>query len=402
MRKNAMLIGAGGVVVVAALAATGWLFLRGSPPPRRTLDVPRVVRTDTAKKVELPVVKRMEPAKIAPAPKPVSAPGPKAPIDVCARVEELLKEFDAIYADGGGPIGPGEVARINTLRERSQKIDRVVAELAALGPEAIPCLADQFRADSRPGVNRIERQSVEVRALAKIPACKDVVQVLGEAYLATEAWGVKMTIIAQLAEASCPEGLDFLCSRVDLDQDFRLRTTILKFLGQRKVPCGIQAAQRIAAQDENVNVRIAALRALAEAEDPSSRLVLEDRARSDPDITVRQNAIQAYGRVMKEQALPVLDDLLQRDSNIRIKSIVILALQELNCDAARRVLERTRDDASAGEDIRARANGALAAMDRMQNGAGLPSVGAKLDALNPTNLDGMKPLGPAGAAGGKH
>jgi HEAT repeat protein len=145
-------------------------------------------------------------------------------------------------------------------------------------------------------------------------------------------------------------------------------------------------------------VRIAAIRALSDAGDAGSRLLLEDRARIDPEISVRQNAIQAYGKILKDQAVPVLEDLLTRDPNIRIKASSISTLLEVGGPDARRVLERYSTDPSANEDARARATGALAAMDRAQQGGGLPSIGGKLDAVHPENITPIGPIRPIGGA----
>lgn len=399
MPRNFLLVAVGALVVFAAVAGTGWLFLRGQPAPRRvSSDTPAAPGPRKRTQVEVPA----GPPK---GPKPPAAKGPNlvppktsAPADVCKALDALLAEYETISLDGNaGAVA--SVDRLQTLRERSQKIEKIVEQITALGCAAIPCISDAIRADGR--VGKIERQANLVRAVSRMPCCREVTAALADAYQSTDAWGTKMAIITQLAEANCPEGIDFLCSRIDAEQEFRLRGAILKLLANKKAPCASLAAQRIATQDENPNVRVAAIRALAESEDQTARLVLEDRARSDPDVTVRQNAIQAYGRIFKDQGIPLLEDLLRTDPNIRIKSMAILALQELLTPEARRILERTANDPTAGEDVRARATGALAAMDRMQNGSGLPSVGAKLDAIEPINIDRMKPLAPIGSVGDK-
>ncbi len=391
-----------GIVIAAAVAGLGWLFLRGGPAKRGPID-PGPAKADARRTVPKPPegTKTAAPPKGATAAAPTK-PAPVAAGDVCKRVDDIFREYDLlVQADlaGAAAGGPVEVDRISTLRERKHKIDRMVDRLVAFGPDAVPCLVDQLRQSAAGGADRIARQTIAVEALSRIPG-PEALNALAEALATAEAWGIKMTIVAQLADQGGEAGLKLLADRLVREEDFRVRGAILKFLGQKKSAEGLLVAQRLAAGDQNPNVRIAAIRALGDAGDDSAARVLEDRARIDPDIAVRQNAIQVYGRILKDQSLALHEDLLVNDPNLRIKAVAILALQELGSEGARRVLERTAADPAASEDVRARATGALAAMDRQAQGAGMPSIGSKLEGFDPKAFDKLRPIPPANVPGG--
>jgi HEAT repeat protein len=399
MQRNAQLAVVTALVVAGAVVGLGFLLMQGDPARRPAGPSVAVEPRKAARPAPPPP--RVEPKRpAAPAAKPAAPAPAAAPVetaDACAKVEEILREYDALVSERQ-PGGASDLNAISNLRERSLKIDQIVEKLAALGPPAVPCLADALRADAR--AQRIDRQTLEVRALAKIPG-RPSLEALAEALVASDAWGVKMTVVAQLAENGGADGLAILAQRLEMEQDFRIRGAILKFLGQRKSEAGILAARRLAQSDENPNVRIAALRALDETRDLGSLGVIEERMRMDPDVAVRQNAIQVYGRIAREQGLTTLDEILRNDPNLRIKSVSILALQEMageGSDSARAALERTANDPNQSEDVRARATGALAGVDRARQGTGLPSVGAKLEASEPTG-SGVKPLQSLGGGG---
>src|SRR5688572_7136772 len=237
MRKNVTLAVITGVVIAAAVAGMGWLMLRGEPAPRRTADTPVARVEPNGRKAALPPPRKVESPKVAPKKEPAVEKPKAGGVDICKLVDDLLREYDTVIVDGG-QLNVPEVDRIYSLRERAARIDKIVEKLATLGIEAIPCLMDALRADARS--NRVDRQTVVVRALAKIPGCKEPIDALAEALTASDAWGVKMTVVAQLAESPCPEGMNLLCQRVEIEQDFRIRGAILKFIGQKKTQCGSQ------------------------------------------------------------------------------------------------------------------------------------------------------------------
>jgi len=392
MSRNLVLVGITTVAVAGAVAGLGWLFSKGGPS-RRALDTAAVVDVKRGPRVAPPPA-RVEPKKQAPGPSTPkdAAPAPEtAPADVCAKVDELLRAYDAIVTPQMAPNGSPDLNVITNLRERNNKIEVIVEQLAALGPPAVPCMVDAIRLNAR--LNRVDVQSNLVRALAKIPG-RASLEALAELLSVSDAWGVKMSIVAQLADHGGPEGLAILAQRLEREQDFRIRGAILKYLGQGKSEAGILAARRLAQSDENPNVRTAALRALDESKDKGSLAVIEERARLDEEIMVRQNAIQVYGRVAGEQGLAVIEEFLRSDPNFRIKTVAILALQEMainGADQARASLERYANDPTQSEDVRARATGALAGVDRGRQGTGLPSVGAKLEGVDPGSR-GLRPL----------
>lgn len=377
MGKNTWFLGAMGFVVALAVVALGYLVMRG--PPLRKIEPENLPSRKIAKK---PLLLTMPVApKPGAAPKPALAPLPKlGESDLAKKIEEYLKEYDEIVNDPGS--GPSDADRIATLRDRQQRLDKLVEKIAALGAEAVPLLAQVLTGGDARRADVVGRQTVVIRALSRIPG-KEALAALGDALRTLDSFTLKMTIVAQLADNGGAEGADILAGRLAGETDPRVRSRILNYLGQQKGGKSIAMIARAATDDENPNVRIAAIRALGEASDPSTAGVLEQIARTSDDIGCRQNAIQIDARLVKEQAILMLQDFLTNDPNLRIKSVAILALQEVGGDRARAVLDATMNDASQTDDVRARARGAIAMLDRQAQAAANGDTLPKIEGLKP-------------------
>lgn len=385
MRKNVQLASLSAALVALAVIAIGFLLFRNPPPVRPAPEPPPAVRRPSAPK-PAPAGVVLAEAPAAPRPAAVAAPlPPLGETDIARRVEELLREYDAIVNE---PLGsPADVDRVATLRDRQQRLDKLVEKLAALGAPAVPVLDAVLKADGmKPEL--IGRLTIVVRALARIPG-KESVRALGDSLGASDNFTLKMTVVLHLAEHGGAEGGEILARRLASEQDPRVRARILSVLGQHRGAEALPVLERVARDDPTPTVRVAAIRALGDAKDPQAARTLELIARTNDDVSCRQNAIQIYGRIMKEEGLPLLEDLVRNDSNVRIKAVAVIALQEVKGDRARQILESVANDPAQGEDIRARARGALAALDREAQAAASGVEIAPLDA----KIDRRKPMG---------
>ncbi|MHC4391273.1 MAG: HEAT repeat domain-containing protein, partial [Planctomycetota bacterium] len=305
------------------------------------------------------------------------------------RVAALLKEYDEIVLQTG---------RARSIQERRQMIDSIRARLIALGPAAVPALMAAIQQDL--GTGRTDRPSTIIEALAEIPG-PEALGALSEILASGGSpWGIKLSAVAQLARRD-EEGMKLLREQVQRESDYRIRGAILKQLGKSGDPESMRLIAQLAKNDPDIHVRRAAVRALSGTGDdgtPASQeamRVLEDIARFDSDVSVRQSAIQAYAAAAGEQA--VLNDLIQTDTNTRVKSVAILGLQRVNSDEAVRILQTTADDPNQTEEIRQRARGALAGLERMRSG-GQSGPTPVRDRLKPLDRDGgsLGPLRPIG------
>jgi hypothetical protein len=392
-------MGGAGLAVALAVVGLGYLVTRGSNPP-----LERPVPDDVSAPRKAPE-RRGAPtlppaARSAARPAPASrasaaaAPAPAPAGDLAAEIEAILREYDRIVADV--PLGPNDADRIASLRERAQKLDKLVERLAALGPGAVPLLAALLRGGDASRADVVGHQTLAIRALSRIPG-KEALSALGDALAAVESFTLKMTIVAQLAENGGRDGTDILADRLGAEQDPRVRSRILNYLGQQKDARALMTVTRAATDDADPNVRIAAIRALGEAADPSTGPVLERIARTNEDIACRQNAIQIYARLAKDQATPLLEDLLRNDQNLRIKAVAVLGLQEVGGERSRAILESVANDPSASEEVRARARGAVALLDRQGQQGGVEiGVERKIEGMKPINVGGLKPITPLG------
>ncbi len=400
MRRSALLFAVTGFAIALAVVAIGSLLLGGGDRDDRFDPAPPLARKPEKRAAPAPRLvplparatggarAREERPPAAPELPPEPAPG-----DLRGRIAALLREYDQIINETSGS-GPADADRISTLRERQQRLDKLVAELAALGPEAVPILIDLVRGDAhRPDL--IGRQTILVRAIARIPG-PEALAALGDALAASESYTLKMTLVTQLAENRGSEGIEILSRRIHLEADPRVRSRILTYLGRQKSPEAVLLISRVAQADPDPNVRIAAIRALGEAADPGTVPLLESIARTAEDVGCRQNAIQIYARLARDTSIPTLEDLLRNDPNLRIRAVAILALQEVGGERARAALEAAANDPGQSEDVRARARGALAALERearaAASGQPAPSFDRKLEGLRPIDVDGIRTI----------
>jgi HEAT repeat protein len=400
MGRNTWFLAGMGFVLALAVVALGYLFMRGPALRKIEPDPTPPPRAQARKKFPL-IEKTAKGSREAPAPaaKPEPPPLPKlGESELAKRIQELLAEYDEIVADVPGISNDAD--RIATLKERQARLDRLVEKMAALGPDAVPLLAQVIGEGDSRRAEIVGRQTIVIRALARIPG-KAALEALGDALRTSDSFTLKMTIVAQLAENAGPAGVEVLSDRLPQETDARVRSRIVNYLGQQKGPKALLTISKEATDDENPNVRIAAIRALGELADPSSAGVLERIARTSDDIGCRQNAIQIDARVVKEQAIPMLQDFLQNDPNLRIKSVAILGLQEVGGASARAALESAANDPSQSEDVRARARGALAMLDRQAASAagGEPppiQFDGKIQGLKPLTSGPVRSIGPVG------
>lgn len=399
MGRNTFAAGAVGFVLALAVVGLGYLLLSKGQPPERPappaaegLPVVPAQRAGTTGPTAEELA-RAQPAALQPPAGSASAAGafpapPAAPRDLAAQLQEILAAFDRLMQSpaGAGPIGPEQV---RSLQEREQRYGELVQRLAALGPAVLPLLMEQFERDGRAG--RIERQMFLVRGMAAIGG-EEAIQALARAFDATEQWGLRMTIVSELARHGGAAGTRLLSERLLTEPDARIRAAILKFVGQQGTPEAAALAARLARGDADTNVRVAAVRALGESgQREQAAPVLEELARTASELVVRQNAVQVYGRLLGEQAVPLLEDLVRTDPNVRIRAVAILTLQEVGGERARAVLEAVANDPLQSEDVRARARGALAALERGQR---LGPIG--LEGMRPVRIEGLKPIGRLG------
>jgi HEAT repeat protein len=397
--KNGLAAGVVGFVLALALAGMGYLFFLSPTEGDRERDpvsrpAPRAQRqTPAAGDVNLASARSRGPIDQPAAPEVAPATTTLSEADLRTRIQEILQEYDRVANAVAGASGSLGDEQIRSLREREQRITELVKRLAALGPDAIPILLEVMEQDGRTG--RIDRQTLLVRALGTMGG-PEAVAALGKALDMTQQWGLRMSIVSQLAQHGGAEGLELLADRLAIEPDARVRGAILKFVGQQRTPEAAALAARLARSDQDANVRIAAIRALGDAGDIAiAAPVLEELARTGDNLAVRQNAVQVYGRLMREQGIPLLEDLLRGDPNLRIRSVAILSLQEIGGQQATAALQAAANDPLQSEDVRARARGALAALERMERG-GAPAIGTRIQGLKPVRVEGLKPIGELG------
>jgi len=391
MRKNTLAAGIGGFVVALCVVGLGYLFLgqRGRSPRSPLEDdhatAPgRDASQPTRRSPTGPIPRR----RTIKAPRVAQKPVPPAPTDPRAiekRIAELLARYDEIMSAGTRP-GTGL-----SLSERRRRIDQLVRELAARGEKGVPFLLAALRQDAL--ANNTPREMLVVRALARIPGA-EATRALKEV-LASSQWGVQMAVVAQLAGRG-PEGIQALKDRLLVEGDFRVRGAILKQIGRSGDPGAMELIARLARDDPDPNVRRAAVRQLAMSKDPATVRTLEDLARAAQDISVRQAAIQAYAQAAGPNAVVILQDILQSDPNLRVRSVAILGLQVVGTEEALLALQQVADDQTQTADVRARARGAVAAVNRQRSGGS--SVGANIRGqLKPITGPGLRPLRPIGS-----
>jgi len=263
---------------------------------------------------------------------------------------------------------------------------------------AITPMMDALRQDMRRN-DRADRQAAVIRAIGQIPG-PEALNALAEVLTAADAWPVKQQAVAQLGRRGA-EGVAALTRHLEREQDFRIRGSILKILGEEGTADAMALVARLARNDPDMNVRRAAVRALGKSKDPEAVRTLQDLARASDDMSLRQSAIQAYAAAAGAESVLVLSDLVRADPNIRVRSVAVMGLQMVGgngVDEAVSVLRQVADDPSQTEDIRARARGALAAIERQRAGGGQQPQGeiplkSPLTPMGGNNLGPLKPVG---------
>lgn len=402
MAKNVILAGVGGFVFALALAGLAFLmFGKGDVSSQPVALGPQMAVQPNAVQPLNPGIsaRKVDPRKVRAA-KTGPVHQPESASDLRAELERILREYDEVVLHGR-TSNTSAAERIQSLRERSARIDALVAELAALGDEAVAAMLEVLSGDI--ASNRTDRQSFLVRGLAQMASPK-AIAALGEALSMATSWGLKMTVVAQLAQHGGDVGYQLLADRIVGEPDARVRAAMLKFIGRKQTREAAELAARLARSDPDPNVRIAASRALGESGDVFvAGPVLEEIARTADNLAVRQNAVQTYARMMGEQGILVLEDLVRNDANVRIKVVVLLSLQEIGGDRVKQVLTATAEDPGQSADVQARARSALAALERRARapdasgvGGGVAGSGERIQGLKPMKLEGLKPIGAPG------
>jgi HEAT repeat protein len=323
-------------------------------------------------------------------------PPPKTETELQKRLDDLLRDYDALLADKSYGMGPDQ----RPLAERLERIEALVREIAALGPAAVPALEERLRRD----VSKCEHQTFFVRALARIPG-DEALKVLADALAGCDRWGMrgpdvftlKMTIVNQMFDHSGAAGMTLLAQKAPGEPDYRVRGRIVHALARARAPEAAPLAERLASTDPDPNVRVAAVKALADLEDPVNANALERIARSADDLNVKQHAIQAYARLAKDGALSFLEEIIRTDSNFRVKAATIVAITDVGGERALALLERIAADPTQMEDIRARAR---TGMEAIAKRAAQPGSGGSIQNLEELKLDRPLPLKPLGRPGG--
>ncbi len=391
-----------GVALAGALAAIVYLALIRAPATLRQAPARAPEAADAPRKPAAPTASPNPGTGGRPKPAAPAVSLPKA--EIVRRIDVLLAEYDAVLRDRSYGQGPGQ----KPLSERTARIDAIVREMAALGPDAVPVMAQKMREASTAAadVQVASIQSIFVRAIAQIPS-DEALRVLGEALTGSDRWGLKgpdlytlkMTIVNQVHDHAGATGLAMLAERAPSETDFRVRGRIVQALGKARSPETAALAERLAVSDPEPTVRVEAIHALGNLGDPAQAPVVERIARmpvqNEKDVWVKQHAVRVYAQVAKEASLGYLEEVLRSDPNSNVKSATITAVQSVGGDRAFALLERIANDPSQLEDIRHRARQAQEALARRAADPG----GGQTPALEEIKLDRPIPLKPLGRPG---
>ncbi len=353
------------VFLIGAVAALLGLFGDDNEPDpiasgNRSGLVPAVPGGNTANTVNGSDVTPVEPGVPIPpthTDPPVEVSPPVAPAETdgysdkeraaLGRIEELLAKIAALQNKQPLP-GPDYFEQLQRFQE---EIAALVAELVALGPDAVKPLLDILDnrgfatdillkalvgiggEDVRDGLLTVFNGDADhrlqqdiIRALASWEG--EIFPAFEQAFASAGDVRVQMEILRQMTERGEGDVGRFLASAVNSDADRNVRLEAVRSLKRTRDPMAYDLLENLAiSESEELALRQQAIYAAAATDALRARSTLEDLAEDNDVLSIRASAIFALSEYYGEEAIPTLELLAANDADQEIRDRAARAIK---------------------------------------------------------------------------